>query len=290
GESARASTASAIPAAQVKDRAVRVMRRTRSRSPRARASAIIVITPLPAPRVANGTRTAVNAASCARTPVPSGPSREARILARRIAATIVATEAKPRIAVERTRRRRGPPSYLSLAAAVHLLVVLTELAGADRLPPGAVGLVPVDRLLDPGRELHLRLEACHPLELRRVDRVAPVVSRPVRHALQERLRLSEPFQDEIRDLVHRALVVPGDVERVPLHARRLEDRGDRAAVVEDVDPVARVPSAAVDRERLVLERVGHEERDQLLGILVGTVVVAAARHDRRHVEGCEIRI
>ena len=58
-----------------------------------------------------------------------------------------------------------------------------------------------------------------------------------------------------------------------------------AAVVLDVEPVAHVQAVAVDRQRLVLEGVGDHQRDQLLGKLVGAVVVAAARDHDRQAEG-----
>src|SRR5262245_37672759 len=189
-------------------------------------------------RVARGTRTAVSVASCARTPVPSGPRRLAKILERRIAATRPAADPRPRIAVDRTSRRMRGLASPGLPSPVHALVVLTELAGADRFPPGAVLHVPVDGLGDPAREVDARPEPRLSRELRGVDGVAAVVSRPVGDALEHRGRLSEPLEDQGSDLEHRALVPAGDVEGLSFDVVGFEERDQRAAVVLDVDPVA----------------------------------------------------
>ena len=64
------------------------------------------------------------------------------------------------------------------ALGVLLLVVRAELAGLDRLPPGAVVPVPGDRPLEAVGQLLLRLPA-ERAQLRRVERVPPVVPRTV---------------------------------------------------------------------------------------------------------------
>jgi len=46
-------------------------------------------------------------------------------------------------------------------------------------------------------------------------------------------------------------------------------------VVVDEQPVADVGAGAVERDRLAVEQVGDEQRDDLLGEVVGPVVVAA---------------
>src|SRR3546814_1829255 len=50
---------------------------------------------------------------------------------------------------------------------------------ADRRPPPAIVEIPVDRLREPAGKALLRPPAQLALDLRRVDRVAPVVPRPV---------------------------------------------------------------------------------------------------------------
>ena len=51
----------------------------------------------------------------------------------------------------------------------------------------------------------------------------------------------------------------------------------RVGVVVDVEPVALLPAVAVEWQRLVVECVGDEQRDDLLGMLVRAVGVGAAR-------------
>ena len=66
------------------------------------------------------------------------------------------------------------------------------------------------------------------------------------------------------------------------------DAGDGRTVIADVNPVADVQTVAVDRHRLIAQQVADEQRDQLLGELVGTVVVAAARDDRGQAERVDV--
>ena len=62
----------------------------------------------------------------------------------------------------------------------------------------------------------------------------------------------------------------------------VEDSVDGAGVVFDVEPVAHVFALTVNGERLAMAYVVDEERDELLGELVGAVVVGAVRDDGRH--------
>ena len=100
GDVSAASSANPRPTIQERVRAVERTRPARNASPRARAAAIMAVTPFPRPRVASGTRTAVSVESCARSPVPWGPSSAARTLARRMAARTVAAEPIPSNAVD----------------------------------------------------------------------------------------------------------------------------------------------------------------------------------------------
>ena len=56
-------------------------------------------------------------------------------------------------------------------------------------------------------------------------------------------------------------------------------------MVLDVEPVADILAAAVDGQRTAFPYVVDEERNQLLGKLVGPVVVRAVGHQRRHAVG-----
>ena len=57
----------------------------------------------------------------------------------------------------------------------------------------------------------------------------------------------------------------------------LQDRGQRAGVVLDVQPVAHVGAVAIDRQRLALQRLQDDQRNELFREVVGPVVVGAVR-------------
>ena len=77
----------------------------------------------------------------------------------------------------------------------------------------------------------------------------------------------------VRDLAVGALVAAADV--VDLAGLAVQQRGlDAVGVVVDVQPVAHVEAVAVERQLAALERVGDEQRDELLGVLVRAVGVA----------------
>ena len=53
----------------------------------------------------------------------------------------------------------------------------------------------------------------------------------------------------------------------------MENQVDGASVVFHIEPVANVLTLAVDGQRLVMTNVVDEQRDELLGELIGAVVV-----------------
>ena len=67
-----------------------------------------------------------------------------------------------------------------------------------------------------------------------------------------------------------------------------EDERDAAAVVVDVQPVADVEPVAVERHGAAVEQVRDEQRDDLLGELVGPVVVRAAGDAHRQAVGAVV--
>ena len=60
-------------------------------------------------------------------------------------------------------------------------------------------------------------------------------------------------------------------------------------MVLDVHPGAPLPPVSVQGQWLALERVGHEERDQLLGVLEGPERIGAARDERIDSERSHVR-
>ena len=65
----------------------------------------------------------------------------------------------------------------------------------------------------------------------------------------------------------------------------MEDHVDGTGMVLDEEPVADVLSLAVDRQRFAVADVVDEQRDELLGELVGTVVVGTVGDKRGHSVG-----
>ena len=64
-----------------------------------------------------------------------------------------------------------------------------------------------------------------------------------------------------------------------------QHRADRAAMILDVQPVADLLAVAVHRQRLARERVDDHQRDQLLGKMIGAVVVGAVGGQHRQPVG-----
>src|SRR4029079_19000505 len=77
--------------------------------------------------------------------------------------------------------------FQHLARPVHALVVRAELALLDRPPPRLVLHKPPHRLTYAILERDRRRPSCEPRELRRVDRVAAIVSGPILDVPHQRL-------------------------------------------------------------------------------------------------------
>ena len=94
-----------------------------------------------------------------------------------------------------------------------------------------------------------------------------------------------------RELVHQDADRPDDFEVRPLVARadavRLPDsplHGDsqkRAHVILDVQPIAHIAAVTVNRKAGTAQRVDDHQRDQLLGKMIGAIVVRAVADERR---------
>ena len=62
------------------------------------------------------------------------------------------------------------------------------------------------------------------------------------------------------------------------------DLDERRRVIFDVEPVAHVLAAPVDRQRLAAQRLDDHQRDELFGEVVGPVIVGAIAHQHRQAE------
>ena len=144
-----------------------------------------------------------------------------------------------------------------------------------RAPPGLVGDVPVDRLLEPLGEVGVgRPPAQLALELRAVDGVAAVVSGAVCDPVEVLGVAAHRLEDHAQhgDVV--LLAVGSDEVGLP-HVALGEDVPDGAGVVLAVDPVADVLALPVEFRLDPVDDVGDLPGDELLHVLVGAVVVGA---------------
>ena len=150
------------------------------------------------------------------------------------------------------------------------------VARAGRAPPRLVRPVPVDRrgqaVLERGPWLPAETR-----QLRAVHRVASVVAGPVLDLHDQRPRLAEVVEEERDDVAVGPFRRPRDVVGLARLAVA-QDVVDRRRVVGDVQPFATLQPVAVERQRAIVEGVGHEQRDQLLGMVVRPVRVRAAGH------------
>ena len=144
-----------------------------------------------------------------------------------------------------------------------------------RAPPGLVGDVPVDRLLEPLGEVGVgRPPAQLALELRAVDGVAAVVAGTVGDPVEVLGVAAHGLEDHAQDRDVVLLAVGSDEVGLP-HPSLGEDVPDGAGVVLGVDPVSDVLAAAVELGAHAVDYVGDLARDELLHVLVGAVVVGA---------------
>lgn len=160
-----------------------------------------------------------------------------------------------------------------------LLLTLRAVTGLGgllgRAPPGLVGDVPVDRLLQALCEVGVRRPPAQlALELRAVDGVAAVVAGAVGDPVEVLGVLSHGLQDHAQhgDVV--PLAVGPDEVGLPRAALR-EDVPDGRGVVLGVDPVAHVLAPPVELGAHAVDDVGDLPGDELLHVLVGAVVVGA---------------
>ena len=160
-----------------------------------------------------------------------------------------------------------------------LLLALRPVAGLGgllgRAPPGLVGHVPVDRLLEPLGEVGVRRPPAElALQLGRVDGVAAVVAGAVGDPVEVLGVAAHGSEYHAQD---------GDVVLLPIGADEVglphlalgEDVPDGRGVVLGVNPVADVLAAAVELGADAVDDAGDLPGDELLHVLVGAVVVGA---------------
>lgn len=156
-----------------------------------------------------------------------------------------------------------------------LLLVPGFGGGLGGLPPLAVVRVPVDGGLQTGLEVRVRgRPAQFGPQFRGIDRVTAVMARTVLHPVERVLVLSHHLQNHAKH---------GDVVPLAVRADQVgladpslgQDRPHTAGMVLSVDPVAHVLAPAVQLRPLALEDVRDLAGNELLHMLVRTVIVAA---------------
>ena len=184
------------------------------------------------------------------------------------------------------RPRAGAPRCGSPGSGLLPLGAVACLGGLlGRAPPGLVGDVPVDRLLEPLGEVGVRRPPAQlALELGRVDGVAAVVAGAVGDPVEVLGVAAHRLEDHAQDRDVVLLAVGADEVGLP-HAALGEDVPDGAGVVLGVDPVADVLAAAVELGAHAVDDVRDLARDELLHVLVGSVVVGAVGDGRAQAVG-----
>src|SRR5690606_21413137 len=203
-------------------------------------------------------------------------------------------------------RRRGRPWPCSpttpsnavpegdLAAGSGLAEALHAIAAIQHAPdPVLARQIPVDRTRETGLEGFGRPPAEFALDLRRIDRVAAIVSRPVPDVADERLALAAvgqrlAFVEQgtygLHDMDVLALGIAAHVVDLA-DAPDFEHTQDRAAVVPHVEPVAYVAAIAIHRQRLAGQRLLDHQRYELFRELERPVIVGTVRRQYRQPVG-----
>jgi len=97
---------------------------------------------------------------------------------------------------------------------------------------------------------------------------------------EQRLGLAKDFQYLLSEIYVGPFVISADVVDLSWLAF-VHNQVYRFTVVEHVNPVAHIESITVDRHWVIVQSVQDDCGDELLGVLLGTVVVAATRDDYR---------
>lgn len=174
------------------------------------------------------------------------------------------------------------------AVGVHVFVVAEVVARSDAVHPFLIVEIPTHGFLDALFKLEGGFPTQFVFELRGVDGVAQVVAGAVGDEGDEvEIGVFGAAEQAIDGAHHEAY----DVDVAPFvetayiigvgHDALVIDEVDGASVVHHIEPVAYVFAFAVDGEGTTVADVVDEQRDELLGELVGAVIVRAVADERR---------
>ena len=175
---------------------------------------------------------------------------------------------------------------VGLPACIHVLIVFHVVAAGDVVHPILVIEIPADSFLDALFELETGLPSEFTLQFRAVDGVAHIVSGAVGDIGDEihvgtfgpTQQAVDGVDDHLDDVDILPLVETADVVGLG-NLALVENEVDGTGVVFDIKPVAHVFALAVDGQWLAVTDVVDKERNELLGELIGTVVVRAVGDD-----------
>ena len=153
--------------------------------------------------------------------------------------------------------------------------------------------VPLDGLTNAGLEGLSRFPSQLPIDLGSIDGVAAIMTGTIGDvgdlllvalSIGAGRKLIKDGTEGVDDVEVRLLVPPADVIGLT-HLAGLEHATYGGGVVLHIEPVTDLLAVTVDRERLTGEGVVDDQRDELLGEVVGAVIVGAIRREDRKAVG-----
>ena len=220
----------------------------------------------------------------------------------------VMSKADERISRRKAAKRLESASMTLLS--VHDIVVFLVVARSDLLDPFLIFEIPFDRLDNTVGKLRLRIPSQFGLNLCRIDGVTRVMTETVSDMLDERvvdltdIKVAVGILDLLLqhlaqvlvgshhvvncldgklhnvDVLH--LVVPSDIINLTGSALT-HNQIYGFAVVFDVKPVTHIESLTIDGQFLAVQNIIDDQRNELLGEMVRTIVVGASCDAHRHV-------
>src|SRR5262249_15870059 len=145
-------------------------------------------------------------------------------------------------------------------ASIHAVVVREVRGVFDFTHPILMRAVPIDRCRKPRNKIKFRGPVPFATDFRTINRVTPVVARPILHKLNERLRLVHQSQNLADDFQIRLLVPTTDVVYLS-GPSALERKQDGSGMLIGKDPFAHIQTVAVDRKRPIIHRVRDKNRN-----------------------------
>ena len=112
------------------------------------------------------------------------------------------------------------------------------------------------------------------MDLRRVNRIAHIVALPVCHISDQALRFSQFPADDLDNIDIPHFIVAAHIIDFT-HTAFMNDQVNRSAVVLYIEPVADIFSLPIDRKRLIVQRIGNHQGNQLLREVIWSVVIGA---------------